>query len=240
MNNFICERRVYKNTMVKHSHVYAQLIIPLHGILSIKTNNRNLELDDKNIFFLPPDCGHTFKACNTNEFLVLDIPNYMLSNEGNSKLKEEIQYSLDEKWKAIRFLILSELDSSNKGQGLTRLFHYFYPMILNKKTSASIQYINEHFNEDIDFKMLANIEHYNVSYYSEWFKKVNKVSPIEYIKKLRIEKAKELLTNTDFNIARIALEVGYSHHSSLTRVFKEYEKISPANFRLENRKLDKE
>lgn len=95
----------------------------------------------------------------------------------------------------------------------------------------SIEYINEHFYENIDLKTLADIEHYNTSYYSEWFKNNTGVTVTEYIKNLRIKKAKEFLADTDMSILKIAQRVGYEHNSSFTRIFKESEKISPAEFR---------
>ncbi|MTK10890.1 MAG: helix-turn-helix transcriptional regulator, partial [Clostridiaceae bacterium] len=63
------------------------------------------------------------------------------------------------------------------------------------------------------------------------FKNKMKVSPVEYIQKLRIEKAKELFLNTDLTILQIAQIIGYEHNSSFTRVFKNLEKITPAEFK---------
>ena len=80
-------------------------------------------------------------------------------------------------------------------------------------------------------KKLADIEHYNISYYSEWFKNKMNVSPIEYIQNLRVKKAKELLLNTNLTILQVSQIVGYEHNSSFTRVFKYLEKISPTEFR---------
>lgn len=238
MDTIICERRTYKDMLVTHCHSYSQLLLPLNGILDIETNHRKFELNEKNLFFIPNDCNHIFKSEKTNEFLVLDIPNNMFNNQHMPNFQEGIQCALDEKWKAIRFLILNELNNNNS-EALTRLFHYFYPMILKENTPVSIKYICEHFNENIDLQTLANIEHYNISYYSEWFKKKMKISPIEYIQRLRIQRAKELLRDTDLNIMSIAYEVGYNHHSSFTRIFKSYEKMSPANYRLKIRKMVK-
>ena len=59
----------------------------------------------------------------------------------------------------------------------------------------------------------------------------------EYIKNLRIKKAKELMTETDLSILEIAQRVGYEHNSSFTRVFKEIEGISPAQFRKESKNM---
>ena len=75
------------------------------------------------------------------------------------------------------------------------------------------------------------MEHYNPVYYSEWFKRNMGITVSEYIKNLRIDKAKKLLADTDLSIFEIAQSVGYEHNSSFTRSFKECEKVSPSQFR---------
>lgn len=230
METIICERRTYKNVLTTHCHGYSQLLLPLSGILDIETDNKKLKLDQDKIFFIPTNCRHIFKSENPNEFLVLDISNRILNSNSMDNFQDGVQCNLDERWKAIRFLILNELNTKNT-ESLIRLFHYFYPMILSENTSPSIKYIYDHFNENIALQTLANIEHYNLSYYSEWFKNTMKISPMKYIQKLRIERAKELLRYTDLKIINIAMEVGYSHHSSFTRIFRAYEQISPDDYR---------
>lgn len=240
MNGILSERRVYKNTIITHSHDYGQLILPISGSMYIKTEHKNLRLDDQYLFFLPPSNTHTFKSDKSNEFLVLDIPLYMLNDNDMDILKDGIEISLDEKWKAIRFLILNELkDNFYNGESLSKLYYYFSPFIFEKNLPNSIKYIHEHYNENIDLQILANIEHYNFTYYSEWFKKNMGVSLTEYIQKLRMQRAKELLENTDLNLIQVANEVGYNHNSSLTRVFKLHEKTTPLDYRMKIRKTDK-
>ncbi len=231
MNGINCERRIYVDKFNTHSHSFAQLILPLYGMLYIETNYKELMLDDEHLFLLPPDCEHTFKADKRNEFLVLDIPHHMVTKHDMEKILGGAKFLFDDKWKAIRFLLLNEIDGKKGSSSINSLFHYFYQMIANDNTADSVKYINENFAEEIDLETLARIEHYNINYYSEWFKKTMKVSPKEYIQKLRVEKAKELLINSDFTILHIAQMVGYRHNSSLTRIFKELEKITPAEFR---------
>lgn len=101
---------------------------------------------------------------------------------------------------------------------------------------ASIEYINNHYFEEIDLKVLAEIEHYTPTYYSEWFKQNMNMSLTTYIQNLRLKKAKELLLNTDYTILQIAQIVGYNHNSSLTRLFKTLEKTTPIQFKIENQK----
>lgn len=141
------------------------------------------------------------------------------------------EFLFDDKWKAIRYLLLNEADNKKSSSSINDLFLYCYHFIADGSIPDSIKYINEHFTEDIDLKKLADIEHYNISYYSEWFKNKINVSPLEYIQNLRVKKAKELLLNTNLTILQISQIVGYEHNSSFTRVFKYLEKISPTEFR---------
>ena len=60
--------------MNTHDHRFVQLILPLQGVLNIKTDGKKLKLDEAHLFLLPPSCQHTFWAKQNNKFLVLDIP----------------------------------------------------------------------------------------------------------------------------------------------------------------------
>lgn len=54
---------------------------------------------------------------------------------------------------------------------------------------------------------------------------------LEYVKVVRVEKMKQLLSETDKEIKEIAYEVGFSHPSTATRAFKEMVGLSPSVFR---------
>lgn len=239
MDGIKCERRNYNNKLNTHSHFFAQLILPLSGMLDIETSYKKLMIDEDHLFFLPPNCTHSFKSHNSNEFLVLDIPHHMVIRNDMMRLQGGGKLLFDDRWKAIRFLLLNEVDRKKSQRAINDLFHYFYQFITADNLPDSLRYINEHFTAEIDLKTLADIEHYNINYYSEWFKKNMMVSPKEYIRGLRIEKAKKFLLNTDYTILQIAQMVGYRHNASLTRAFKEFEKITPADFRRKNREKAK-
>jgi AraC-like DNA-binding protein len=200
-------------------------------MLYIETNYKKLTLEDDHLFFLPPDCKHTFRGDKSNEFLVLDISNSILNKYDMDKMVGGREVLFDDKWNAIRYLLLNEADNKRGSSSITNLFLYCYDFIANESIPESIKYINEHFAEDIDLKKLSVMEHYNISYYTEWFKNKMKVSPVEYIQNLRVKKAKELLLNSNLSILQISQIVGYEYNSSFTRVFKYLEKISPAEFR---------
>lgn len=218
-----------------HSHSHAQLLLPLQGSIYIETNASKHFINENYLGFLPPECQHAYKGESGNEFLVLNIPESMVPKEDMENLHGASRLTFDERWKAIRYLIMSETGCNKSSAALNKLFYYFYNYITENTLPDSIKYINEHYPEDISIKILADIEHYNESYYCEWFKRRTELSPMEYIKKLRMEKAKELLAGTDYSVLQIAEQVGYSFNSSFSRIFKEAEGISPAHFRRKSR-----
>lgn len=150
MNSIKCERRIYDYKINTHAHSYAQLILPIHGMLYIETNYKKLTLEDEHLFFLPPDCKHTFRADKSNEFFVLDISNNILNKYDMEKISGGKKFWFDSKWEAIRYLLLNEADNKKNSSSINNLFLYCYNFIADESIPDSIKYINEHFAEDID------------------------------------------------------------------------------------------
>lgn len=234
-SKIICEHRTYTDVIKTHDHKFAQLILPLQGVLNIKTETKELKLDKAHLFLLPSSCQHTFWAKQHNKFLVLDIPQLMFQLGELNHFLGGRTYEMDEKWKAIRVLLLSEADQDKvESSRISSLFHYFYAFLTDYQIPDSAKYIQQFYNEQISLDKLASLEHYTVGYFCSWFKGVMSCTPMEYLKKVRIKQAKQLLLGTSFEILQIAWEVGYAHQSSLSRVFKEIEGITPTEYRRNN------
>jgi len=63
------------------------------------------------------------------------------------------------------------------------------------------------------------------------FKKYYHAAPLDYLLKLRIQRASGLLVNTGLNISEIALECGFSDSSYFTLQFRRHAGLSPKQFR---------
>lgn len=93
-------------------------------------------------------------------------------------------------------------------------------------------YIQENFMEMLTSQMLSSRFGLVPSYISRLFKEYKGISPSEYIQNLRIEKAKELLCSApELTVKAVAYMVGYTDQFHFSRVFKNVEKQSPAEFR---------
>ncbi|WP_163581841.1 AraC family transcriptional regulator [Gracilibacillus saliphilus] len=93
-----------------------------------------------------------------------------------------------------------------------------------------VSYIGEHYMEDISLESCAEYVGTTAYTLSKAFKKVYGTNFIDYLTKIRMNKAKELLFQTNMKIHEIAEEVGY-RHSYFNRIFKKHVGLTPSQYR---------
>lgn len=101
----------------------------------------------------------------------------------------------------------------------------------NKLIDQIIQYLYNNYNENINLNTVAEHFEKNNSYISVLFKKETGRNFHNYITDIRIEKAKELLENSEDKIGSVAEQVGYINPKHFHVVFKKYVGISPKRYR---------
>ncbi|MBW7460623.1 AraC family transcriptional regulator, partial [Paenibacillus sepulcri] len=101
---------------------------------------------------------------------------------------------------------------------------------------AVLDYIHDHFTEELMMYDLAASLHMSESKFSKLFKKQAGKSFMDYITELRINKAKELLLDPEVRIGEIALMVGYQETRYFSQLFKKTTGMTQKSFR---RKLEK-
>ncbi|HSH93406.1 MAG TPA: helix-turn-helix domain-containing protein [Roseimicrobium sp.] len=93
------------------------------------------------------------------------------------------------------------------------------------------QYIQEHQTEDLSLGQVAKAVNTSTFYFCKMFKKVTGINFTDYISRLRIERAKNLLLNPNLRVSEIAFEVGFQSLTHFNRVFKKVVGQSPSEFR---------
>jgi AraC-like DNA-binding protein len=79
---------------------------------------------------------------------------------------------------------------------------------------------------------LATLCHMSLSSFKRKFKEMYSESPIKYLSKMKIERAKELLQNKDFRVSDIAYDTGFESLTTFNRSFKSQTGRSPSEYRL--------
>jgi AraC family transcriptional regulator len=94
-----------------------------------------------------------------------------------------------------------------------------------------LDYINDHLDQDIKLADLAALLDISQFHFSHLFKQSIGTSPYQYLIQQRIERAKQLLKQTDYSIMDIALMCGFNSHSHLTKQFRQLAGITPSAYR---------
>mgnify|MGYP004578781891 CR=1 FL=1 len=97
--------------------------------------------------------------------------------------------------------------------------------------SRSIDYISQCYMEDIRIGDLAKACHISETHFRRVFTSYMHMSPLEYINKVRIQTACEILKKTDESIADIAYKCGFTTNSTFNRNFRQLMGMSPAEWR---------
>lgn len=95
----------------------------------------------------------------------------------------------------------------------------------------AIDYILSNLSNDISVKEVAAYVHFNPEYFSKLFKKETGENVKNYILRLKVNAAKELLANPNISINAVAAELGYSNFSHFTQIFKKHENMTPTEYR---------
>ena len=93
------------------------------------------------------------------------------------------------------------------------------------------QYLEENYAAKCDLESLAQRFHLSQSYLSHQFREVTGSSVIAYLTAFRIAEAKRCLVHTDWPVAKVATECGFSDHSNFGRTFRSMTGMSPKEFR---------
>jgi YesN/AraC family two-component response regulator len=93
------------------------------------------------------------------------------------------------------------------------------------------QFIHDHQTEELSLGQVAKAVNTSTFYFCKMFKKVTGLNFTDYVSRVRIEKAKNLLLNPNLRVSEIAFEVGFQSLTHFNRVFKKVIGESPTEYR---------
>ncbi len=126
------------------------------------------------------------------------------------------------------------------------LDHFMDNMLENRSSmnlrviNKACDYIVKNYHKNISLEEVAQTVHLSPFYFSRLFKQEKGYNFVDFLTKVRIEKAKKMLQNPDFTAVRIAAEVGYQDASYFSRVFRQAMGMTPNQYRNEIRNSKQE
>lgn len=138
--------------------------------------------------------------------------------------------------------ISQQLNSANTAESVSKLVNEFCMLCkeelqdskkppLPPSLKKAIDYIDKNYMCRLTLDDLSQHIYLNKNYISQLFMKHLDVSFSNYLERVRIYKAQELLLNTNLSVMKIAEEIGYTSQSYFTKAFKKHVGMSPLKFR---------
>lgn len=149
---------------------------------------------------------------------------YKMEKEADERKKE---YEIKLKIHLVDILV--ELIRSYDGQ--IEKNDVTYTTEILQEIENAIAYMDEHLTEDITLEEISDVAHMSKNYFCRQFKKLNGISPWEYITVKRIERAIRYIENTDLTRLEIASKCGYNNASNFYHAFKKVTGKAPGDYK---------
>lgn len=188
--------------------------------------------------------GEVQEALKSLDLIFEDFYKHRISSDTARKICEKLATELD--------ICFCKYSSSNISQPKIKipaeatlpemqvlLINYLNSILFSEDSSSTDllverikQYLETHYQENITLKVLENEFFFNTSYISRIFKQKTGENYNDYLLKLRIEHAKDLLTTTNRSITQISDAAGFGNSKYFSRIFKSITGITPINYRM--------
>ena len=99
------------------------------------------------------------------------------------------------------------------------------------KLSQAVEFIKNNISKPIAVAQIANVMHCSVSTLERKFRHLLHTSPLEFIRKIKIQSACKMLINADLSVTQIAYNLGYADQSHFIREFKKKMHNTPHQYR---------
>lgn len=157
--------------------------------------------------------------------------NKLIKIVGNVRIMRAIQRILDEL--SVKKSFYQELVVMYYAELLILITRYmdenFLPVCNNPAMKKAISFIRSHYKDDISISLVAEEAGVGDRYLRNLFAKYLNLGPLEYLNQIRINKAVELLRNTELSVKEVCFECGFKSSQYFSRIFKKQMKVSPHN-----------
>lgn len=107
----------------------------------------------------------------------------------------------------------------------------FQPRARSAVVTRAIEYMQEHLDASVSIDDVASAAGRSASHFARQFRGEVGAPPHQYLLRLRVERAQELLAGSRLPLAEIALICGFSHQEHMTRLFRRHCGTTPAAYR---------
>jgi AraC family transcriptional regulator len=100
------------------------------------------------------------------------------------------------------------------------------------KLRRVLEFIEENYAADLSLAELSSVVGMSTFHFAREFKRATGTTPHQYVVKLRVERAKQLLSKSEMPLVDVGFKSGFSHQSHFTRLFRKVTGTTPQSYRL--------
>jgi len=249
------DKSVHLNSLVSeeytHTHSFTELFYVIKGKGKFVVNGKCFDVKTGDSLIVAPDVYHTELSSNVEvlECMFVGIEEFPLEIDNRNVEYKLLNYdNSDHIMLDIVHMILYEV--REKPVGYEDVCNNLLDMLqiyINRMSEKNIgksgskklvngcyvakKYIEINYGEKITLDVLAEITYTNKYYLAHSFVKKYGITPINYLQKIRIERSKKYLENTDYSLVDISNYVGFSSQSYFSQIFKRHLGCTPAEYR---------
>jgi AraC-like DNA-binding protein len=223
--------RTYTRKRRGHRHDFHQLVLPLTGVI-------HLEMDQYAYQVLPGECVvitaatvHHFTADEKAQFVVADLmtlPEHLLASE-------QRVFDVSAPLNAFLGFVQKQLQHQVHGPIEDAMVAVFYQLLCEQSIAKVMDprirkvqlIISEHLASPLSVNELAEQACLSATQFKKVFKEATGCTVMQYIAHQRMDRAKALLSHTDYPVSIVAEKVGYLDVSAFSRRFSKHFGVCP-------------
>lgn len=216
------------------------LVIKYEGETYYINKGKKIFSNNEHIVLLPKGCSYKWECIKKGHFLSIEFDSDFICDQIISIkyphyekiLKYFLAYNHD---LVVNYDAKELLKVKYAYDVLCEIINYINSdLYYDKNTKNSImsvlEYINMNYHERFTNEKLASKTKYGTSYFRKLFTEIVGISPLQYVTKVKMEKAKELLYSDINKISEIAELLGFENVYYFSNAFKKYYGLSPIKY----------
>lgn len=248
----------------EHTHDFLTIQYVVSGRSLFVINGQEFEAKKEDLVIINPGTVHTHKPIHGKESTIFNLgienlnikgypPNYVPIFSSivpirryqheiyncyheiiTAQEKKDVAWDLLTQVQSQQFLVwvLKELSPQRSGN----IEDYFQLKMYDKNTIAQTitNYFQENYMKKISVEEIARYTYLSTTYVTKIYKEITGDTPINYLIRLRMDKAREILSEGHFSVQEVAKQVGYDDPYYFSKLFKKRYGCSPSEYKKKN------